>query len=147
MRTTVKDHKPPPEAARTLRMRIEQQLTAYARFTEAPAANLHASLPAEPTLQLLADLCDLFDRVTILEKTLRSLFDRLAFLANVSRMLGCEDWNDLGLDDRTPQERGDQERTPEPGALVTAAQASAAGASGPASSSSPGELAGNRRTQ
>lgn len=123
-------------------MRIEQQVAAYRRMAapDAPTSNVHASLPAEPTCVLLAELADLFDRVTILEKTLRTMSERLAFLGHIGRMLGHEDWSDFELDDRTPVEAG---LTP-PGALVTAAQASVPGASGPASSLSPGELAGTR---
>lgn len=134
----------PNEAARILRTRIEQQVVAYSRMTDAPTSNVHASLPAEPLCVLLQGLEDLFDRVTLLEKTLRTMSERLAFLGHIGRMLGHEDWSDFDLDDRTPAEAG----LTRPGALVTAAQASVPGASGPASSLlPPGELAGTRPPQ
>lgn len=131
------------EAARTLRTRIEQQVAAFHRMTPANSANLHASLPAELTCDFLRGVEDLVDRVTLLESNLQRLFSRLEFLGHVSRLLGHEDWSDFSIDDRTPSEaRGDR-----PGALVTAVQASMPGTSGPASSQSPGELAGTRPTQ
>lgn len=135
----------PIEAARTLRMRIEQQLGAYSRMSKnAPTDNVHAGLPAEPTRVLLLGVEDLFDRVELVERRQRRMLDRLDFLVHIGRMLGHEDWSDLSIDDRTPAEAG----LSRPGALVTAAQASVPGASGPASSlNPPGELAGTRPPQ